>query len=239
MDKVEIYDECMYKRFHDPKFEPVIRCMYQVIKHYNREITKSSKTIESLNRNKKDFINKILALFEKLVDNGEYNDLYNTIQLLFSLKLDSFDFINYLYLFYLKEDSYNYNTMEFYRKIKELCYLIRRYNTFEKSDTYLFQLINSYLANYDKIQPMKPDCYWKIRSFLDNYGSILVSICYLKYDINDFEEIINKVINNFEDIETYFLLNGIDSAFKEIDLSDRLDFVTNIINNKRKIKVIE
>ena len=240
MDSKEIYENCLYKRYHNEKIEPIIRCLYQVVKHYNKELTGSKNdSIEIKNHNKVEFINKLLLVFEKLVEKENNDDLYNTIRLLFSLKIDHNDFINYLYLFYFKEDVYNDNIMDFYEKMKRLCYLVIRYNTFETSNTYLFQLIDCFLMKYQGLSPEVNYYYNKILYFLDYYGHIIISVVYLKYELSDLENILNGIIVDFEDIENYFLLNGINSVFKKIELKDRLDFVMNIINNKRKIKVIE
>ena len=244
IDKVAIYNDCFNKKYHNEKLEPVIRELYLIIRHYNKEILGPRKPFttpdfERENLNKKDCINKLFSLFEKIVDNGEYDDMYHTIELLFSLKLNYDDFLNYLALFYLKEDTYNYNMMDFYRKIEKLSYLIRRYNTFETSNTYLFKLLNCYLSKYQELSTLEIPYYLKLRFFLDEYGFVFVSVIYLKYELNDLERIFDGIINNFEEIENYFLLNGINSIFKDIELNDRLDFVMNIINNKRKLKVIE
>ena len=44
-DYIKIYEECLDRKYHNEKLEPIINNLYDIVNHYNGDIKDSSKAV--------------------------------------------------------------------------------------------------------------------------------------------------------------------------------------------------
>lgn len=233
---IDIYNECLNETYQDDRIKPIINCLYRVVKHYDRSLSRHNGRNETeskyiINRNKSDFINKVFPVFLNIVDKCDYIDLDRVLDFLFHDNCHWYCFANHLKLFYLKDELYKDNINSYYSMIKSLCSCIVFSEVNNKIENYLYQLLKYYKKYYNHIYTDRTDL--RINGFLGRYGHLIVGIVYKDYNLEDLDIILNKVINNFDEIDNYFKLNGLDNNITDLDYEIKKELIINMINNNK------
>ena len=244
-DYIKIYDECLNKSYHNPKLEPLINYLYELIKRSNKEIAETVKLNtdedkkKSTIKRKTHFMKEYLSIFNKIIDSNNYDNFDEYFNFYLESNSQVAFFVDLLCAIYDKENFYLNRNFEYTFLFIELTSAIRN-NTYTKD--YNFDIYNMLLC-YKKYVDIidNDDSLRHLTRLFDRYGSIIISF-YNRYgcDIDDLDNLFSEIIYKPDEFFSYLELNGIkeDEMYIMVQKKEAYVIETMVRNRISKKKVL-
>ena len=229
---IKIYEECKDKKYHDPKLEPVIKYLYDIVETYNWEIkweTRHEKGYKAYYRETGRFMKDLITIFNKIIDSNNYEYFDEFLHVAWEKGLHIESFFNYLNTFYNKEEYSSDDYFKYYFAIRQLTFFVREKDITDNYNFPLFQMLN----HYKKISLEIQGDNFELNDFFNRYAPVLIGDYYLHdYSLEDLDSIFMDFINNYKQYLSYFLLNGVDEIDEYFFVQSReVELIRTIISN--------
>lgn len=244
-DYIKIYEECKNRTYHNTKLEPLINYLYDIVNKQDKNIKQAcnySNKEESkkyYNNSKMSFIKELLEIFNKMIDYDNYNDLDEVLKLFNNSKLEWTQLYEYLSTIYNKDEYYRTDNFYYNFMIVELSRQMRIGDIKGEYNFPLFKMISVY-KKYNDIIDNNPNRPAGIIRFFDRITPRIISYFHLDdYSVEDLDSLLNDIVNNYQDYNSYFELNGVYEVERFVMIQPReIQLVETIISNKISDKKI-
>jgi len=239
----EIYDALMNQTYDDSELEPFKELLSKITCFYNKQICGFNyfvrDNLQEEESNKKDFLEDLLPFFKKLINSKIDNaNIDEVVSFLIKNKTPWNKFINHLYLVYFKEHLYN-DKYYYYETVRDLCHFINFGLEPFSEDFNIFALLK-YYQKYLNIVSEEDTKIWDRIIFFQRYAPLIIGIFYINnYPLNELDNILNKLVCEYEQVYSYFILNGADKKYTIIhDDNKEKQLIENFINNSKTPKKV-
>ena len=222
----EIYCECLNRKLTIEKYLPVKDYLYKIMEFYSNS---------EVNNSIDQFVNDVLSVFDKIINENAFDKLDNYIDYLFKLHTPWYEFSDSLKLIIFK-DKYYIKKRYYYEYFKDITELVnQRYDSDIKEDNRFAKLIGIY-HQYHEIIIDRFNGNDALIKYYEKYASLIIANFYLKdLDVTILDKVLERFTNNLPDIYTKYALNGIsdlDYYNSSLGFEGENEFAKYFINNE-------
>ncbi len=245
-DYIKIYNECLDRKYHNEKLEPIINYLYDIVNHYNRDIKDSSKAVYPEETKKyydnvrKSTMEDLLNVFNIIIEKNNYYDLKEVLAFAFELNIEWTTIAEYLNVIYNLENFDKENNLECDMVMMDVT---NRVNNNEMKSNYSFPFYQL-LSCYKKYDIFVNNNINKslVKRFFNRYSITILYYFYLKNrDAQELEKMYDDIINNFDYYISIFEMNTDNIYYPYICIQDEekriiRTIIDDRINNKKLIR---
>ena len=228
-----IIEKYLNERTNDPKYTPYKECLHDIIINYRNDVSFINGSIELCEIKAKSFVDKLLSLFNEIIDDNLTEDLEDIVNYVMAITLSCNNFLKFLEVVVLKnkDKNYHYHNAE----LEMLCCSGILPNTQRGENTRICNFTNLY--HKYKVINKKLNLFNDERLILgdnieyNNLAPYLFSYCYLNdFDINLFERILHYYVYNENGFKDYITTNNILKQFETTFEEDEEPLVRFLID---------
>ena len=202
-----LFNKCLEGNFDIPEYMSIKPYIERVVKFYG-DTKRFQKDREGIYT--RDCMKKIYGLFKYINENKNFEDLDNYISLIFGLQIDMLDFSDILRTFLYKGHTF-ISRSEYYEGLKKVCHSINMCSFHTSMNLRIAKILNYY--NDYRVACLVIDTErsnWERTIFYEKYVPYMIGHFYrTDMEADKFKIILDKFVNNIDEIITKCKLNGI------------------------------
>ena len=180
MDEIKIFDECLNRTYNDEFYKPVLEVIYNIVSKYNDYLDMLRNHNVCTNNGEREemvieFIDSLFGLMRKLINDNKYQHLNHDYAFLNKdIEIHDYAYVDYLELFYYKEETFNKNKEEFYNRFHELCdtiYHLSETTIYPHEFASYVNRVNKFRTTFEKAFKDLTTGYYVVEDYVDKLAA--------------------------------------------------------------------